>query len=89
MFTKITPETRLYLYGIVSAAVPLLISLGVVSTGIAQQIILIVAALLGLASPRMSAANVSVTQPAATTEQSAEQSAEQSVKLFTESSKDA
>lgn len=68
MFTKLSPETRLYLYGIASAAVPLLISLGVVTSGIAQQIILIVAAVLGVASPRMSAANVS-TAPTPTTEQ--------------------
>lgn len=76
MFTKFTPETRLYIYGIVTAAVPLLIGLGWLTEGVAKDVIFLVAAILAVASPRMSAANVSTQQAHAASE-------EQTVKLFT------
>lgn len=70
MFKKFTPEMRLYLYGIATAAVPLLIGLGWLNEGIAQDIIFLVAAILAVASPRMSAANVNVAdKPAAQTDE--------------------
>lgn len=60
MFKKFTPEMRLYLYGVATAAVPLLIGVGWLTEGVAQDVILLVAALLGITGSRMSAANVNV-----------------------------
>lgn len=53
-----TPETRRYIYGIVTAASPLLISAGLVSEGIVQQILLVIAAILGITVPSLANANV-------------------------------
>jgi hypothetical protein len=58
MFHKFTAETRLYIYGIVTAAIPLLISLGALTEGIAQQVSLVIAAILGVTAPRLASANV-------------------------------
>lgn len=89
MFTKLSPETRLYVYGIATAAVPLLISLGVLAEGVAQDVILLVAAVLGVAGNRMSAANVN-TQPAASTTANSEQLVDPaSVPLFSNANTEA
>jgi len=53
-----TPETRRYIYGIVTAASPLIISAGIVSEGIVQQVLLVIAAILGVATPSLAVANV-------------------------------
>lgn len=53
-----TPETRRYIYGIVTAASPLIISAGIVSEGIVQQCLLVVAAILGVTTPALAVANV-------------------------------
>jgi uncharacterized membrane protein len=57
-----TPEMRRYIYGIVTAAMPLLITMGAVSTGLTQQILLLAAAVLGVSTPAMANANVSKTE---------------------------
>ena len=53
-----TPETRRYIYGIVTAASPLIISAGIVSEGIVQQVLLVIAAVLGITTPALAVANV-------------------------------
>ena len=53
-----TPETRRYIYGIVTAASPLIISAGIVSEGIVQQALLVIAAILGITVPSLAVANV-------------------------------
>ncbi len=65
-----TPENRLYIYGIVTAAIPLLITLGFLSEGISQQVMLIAAAVLGIASPRLAAKNVATNIEASVTKAS-------------------
>jgi uncharacterized membrane protein len=57
-----TPETRRYIYGIVTAASPLIISAGIVSEGIVQQVLLVIAAILGVATPSLAVANVPKTE---------------------------
>lgn len=65
-----TPATRTYIYGIVTAAMPLLISFGALTEGIAQQVALLVAAILGVTAPALAKANVpkpdtiTITEPA-------------------------
>jgi hypothetical protein len=51
-------ETRTYLYGIATAASPLLITFGIMSEGTTQQIVLVVAAILGVTAPGLAKANV-------------------------------
>ena len=53
-----SPETRTYIYGITTAALPLLISFGALSEGVAQQVALLVAAILGVSAPALAKANV-------------------------------
>lgn len=54
----LSPSTRTYLYGITTAAMPLLIGFGALSTGIAQQVTLLIAAILGVTAPSLAAKNV-------------------------------
>jgi hypothetical protein len=54
-----TPEMRRYIYGIVTAAMPLLITMGALSEGITQQVLLLAAAVLGVSTPALANANVS------------------------------
>lgn len=56
------PETRTYFYGIVTAAMPLTISFGLMSEGVAQQVSLIIAAILGVSAPALAKANVPKTE---------------------------
>ena len=56
----ITPETRNWLYGVSMAVIPLLITLGVLTEGVAKDIALIVAALLGFTTNGVAKANVTV-----------------------------
>lgn len=53
-----TPETRRYIYGIVTAASPLIIAAGLASEGTVQQVLLVIAAILGIATPSLAVANV-------------------------------
>lgn len=52
------PSTRTYIYGITTAAMPLLISFGAISEGVAQQVSLLIAAILGVTAPALAKANV-------------------------------
>lgn len=54
----ISPSTRTYIYGITTAAMPLLIAFGAMSTGVAQQATLLAAAVLGVTAPSLAAKNV-------------------------------
>ena len=54
-----TPQVRTYLYGVVSAGLPLLVTAGFLAPEDMQQWLLLAAALLGLGSNIMAAANVS------------------------------
>lgn len=58
-----TPETRRYIYGIVTAASPLIISAGIVSEGTVQQVLLVIAAILGVTTPALAVANVPKPKP--------------------------
>lgn len=53
-----TPAVRTYLYGVSSAAMPLLVTLGVFTEDLAKDILFLCAALLGLGSNILAAANV-------------------------------
>lgn len=63
-----TPETRTYIYGIVTAAMPLLISFGALTEGTAQQVALLIAAILGVSAPALAKANVPKPEKAPTIE---------------------
>jgi hypothetical protein len=73
-----TPQVRTYLYGVVSAGLPLLVTAGFLAPEDMQQWLLLSAALLGLGSNIMAAANVA--KPVVEVEQSA------TVPLFVEKS---
>jgi hypothetical protein len=68
----LTPETRRYIYGIVTAALPMLITMGALSEGLTQQIMLFVGAVLGVATPALANANVSKPETPVTPAPSAE-----------------
>lgn len=53
-----TPQVRTYLYGVVSAGLPLLVTAGFLAPEDVQQWLLLSAALLGLGSNILAAANV-------------------------------
>lgn len=57
-----TPQVRTYLYGVVSAALPLLVTAGIMAPADIQQWLLLAGALLGLGSNLMAAANVNQTK---------------------------
>ncbi len=54
----LTPQVRTYLYGVVSAGLPLLVTAGFLAPADVQQWLLLAAALLGLGSNILAAANV-------------------------------
>jgi hypothetical protein len=54
----ISPATRTYLYGITTAAMPLLIGFGAMTEGTSQQIALLAAAILVVTAPGLAAKNV-------------------------------
>lgn len=72
----LSPQVRTYLYGVSSAAMPLLVTLGVFTDDLAKDILFLCAALLGVGSNLMAAANVSKTKEPDST----------SVPLFTQGS---
>lgn len=74
-----TPTVRLYLYGVISAALPLLVTAGVLASDAMKDWLFLAAAILGLGSNVMAAANV---KPIS---KEPEQSNTVSVPLFVES----
>lgn len=64
----LTPAVRTYIYGVISAAMPLLVTAGVLSTDSTKDWLFLAAALLGLGSNIMAAANVK--QPTVTVSES-------------------
>mgnify|MGYP007116841362 CR=1 FL=1 len=52
-------STRAYIYRIVTVVLPLLVVLGVLTEDIASHVVLIAAAVLGLAVPGLAAVNTS------------------------------
>ncbi len=50
-------KTRKYIYGVVVAAIPLLVTLGVLTEDVAGQVALIAAAVLGVGTSGLAAAN--------------------------------
>ena len=52
-----TPEVRMWLYRVGAAVIPLLVILGLLSDDVAQQVLLVVAALLAAGEGTMAAAN--------------------------------
>lgn len=55
---KLDAETRLWIYRVIGTVVPLLVTLGVTTEGIAGQIMNIVAAVLSVGSATLAAKNV-------------------------------
>jgi hypothetical protein len=62
--TSLTATQRTYIYRIVGSAVPLLVTLGVVSDTVAGQIIAIAAAVLSIGGSALALANVTPDAPA-------------------------
>jgi hypothetical protein len=58
MMKVLNPQVRTYLYGVISAAMPLLVTAGFLAPEDVQQWLLLAAALLGMGSNIMAAANV-------------------------------
>lgn len=54
----LTPTLRLYLYGVISAALPLLVTAGILAPQDVKDWLFLAAAVLGLGSNVMAAANV-------------------------------
>jgi len=54
----LTPEIRSWIYNICAAVIPLLITLGVLSQDVAGQVMIIVAAVLGVGSNVLARVNV-------------------------------
>lgn len=55
---KLDAETRLWIYRVVGAVVPLLVTLGLTTEGVAGQIMNIVAAVLSFGSATLAAKNI-------------------------------
>jgi len=58
------PETRKWIYGIVAALVPLLVTLGTLTDDVARQLLNILAAVLTVGSSSLAIANVPQTDQA-------------------------
>lgn len=57
MTEALTPQRRKYIYGIVLAALPLLVTFGILDDGTAGQVALIAAAVLGVGESALALAN--------------------------------
>lgn len=55
---KLDPETRLWIYRIVGATVPLLVTLGITTEGVAGQVMNVIAAILSIGSATLAAKNI-------------------------------
>lgn len=58
MLKTLTPATRQWVYGVVGAVVPLLVTLGVISGDVAGHVMAIAASVLALGSSALAYANV-------------------------------
>jgi hypothetical protein len=54
----ISPETRRWIYGIIAAVVPLLVTLGTITGDIAQQLLNVAAAMLAIGGSALAISNV-------------------------------
>jgi hypothetical protein len=55
---KLDAETRLWIYRIVGAVVPLLVTLGLTTEGVAAQVMNVIAAILSIGSATLAAKNI-------------------------------
>jgi hypothetical protein len=55
---KLDADTRLWIYRVIGTTVPLLVTLGITTEGIAGQIMNIVAAILSIGSATLAAKNI-------------------------------
>jgi uncharacterized membrane protein len=55
---KLDAETRLWIYRVIGTVVPLLVTLGITTEGVAGQIMNIVAAILSIGSATLAAKNI-------------------------------
>lgn len=55
---KLDADTRLWIYRVIGTVVPLLVTLGITTEGIAGQIMNIVAAILSIGSATLAAKNI-------------------------------
>jgi hypothetical protein len=58
MIPDLKPETRKWIYGIIAALVPLLVTLGTLSDQLASQILTVVAAILTVGGSALAIKNV-------------------------------
>jgi uncharacterized membrane protein len=55
---NLTPDTRLWVYRIIASLVPLLVTLGVTTEGVASQVLNVAAAILSVGGSLLAANNV-------------------------------
>jgi uncharacterized membrane protein len=55
---NLTPETRIWIYRIVGAVVPILVTAGTLTEGVSSQIMNLVAAILAIGGSTLAAKNV-------------------------------
>lgn len=60
---NLKPETRKWIYGVIAATVPLLVTLGTLTDDVARQILNILAATLAIGGSSLAIANVPETTP--------------------------
>jgi hypothetical protein len=58
MIPDLKPETRKWIYGIIAAVVPLLVTIGTLSETLASQILTVVAAILTVSGSALAIKNV-------------------------------
>jgi hypothetical protein len=58
IMTNLTPETRRWIYGIIAATIPLLVTLGTITGEVAGQMLNIAAASLAIGGSALAIANV-------------------------------
>jgi hypothetical protein len=56
--TNISPDTRRWIYGIIAATVPLLVTLGAITGDVAGQLLNIAAAMLAIGGSALAISNV-------------------------------
>jgi hypothetical protein len=62
---ELTPEVRRWVYGIIAATVPLLVTLGTITGDVAQQLLNVAAAMLAIGGSALAIANVPAAPDAA------------------------
>ena len=71
---NLKPETRKWIYGVIAATVPLLVTLGSLTDEVARQLLNILAATLAVGGSSLAIANVPQTPQDSTAHQGGEQS---------------